>query len=433
MALGVAAMAAACLAFSSCTHEHRWGEWLVVQEGTCTTRAIENRVCLDDRSHVEERSTFFHHEYGENDVCTLCGGERVSDGLALELAKDGTYRVAGIGECRDAIVYIPREYDGVAVTAVKNGAFMGNLFLQSINIPDSVVRIGDSAFSGCAYLENVSFGENVAEIGTSAFNGCLSLQSVSLPEGLQTLGRRAFFECSSLLNAYLGGCQDVSDKAFMKCGKLQSVSFGKDVCSIGVEAFADCSELLSVPFGEQLQTIGESAFRKCGKLTKIVFPQTIVKIGGYAFRECVSLKEVQIPASLKNIPLAAFMDCAALESVTIAEGVESVGGDAFRGCEKLTFLHLPTSIKLLGERAFSECIGLQSMIIGDVQLLTADVFEKCQALETVFFHGTKEEWDSNLLSSMSTLETVVSFYYSEEEPMAEEECWRFVDGVPTLW
>lgn len=81
----------------------------------------------------------------------------LSNGLAFASNRDGTCRVVGIGTCIDACVVIP-EYapSGERVVAVESGAFFGCATVTAIQIPASVLEIGDLAFSACKNLMYIS-------------------------------------------------------------------------------------------------------------------------------------------------------------------------------------------------------------------------------------------------------------------------------------
>ena len=52
---------------------------------------------------------------------------------------------------------------------------MGCFLLESINIPDKVLNIGDYAFKGRRRLTSIVIPESVIWIGDEAFEGCDNL------------------------------------------------------------------------------------------------------------------------------------------------------------------------------------------------------------------------------------------------------------------
>ena len=74
--------------------------------------------------------------------------------------------------------------------------------INSISLPNGLVRIGSGAFSGCTSLLGFSINGNVASIGANAFRGCKSLVSLVIPASVAKLGDGAFRNCSSLNAVY---------------------------------------------------------------------------------------------------------------------------------------------------------------------------------------------------------------------------------------
>ncbi len=79
------------------------------------------------------------------------------------------------------------------VTAIEEYAFYGSA-IKSIDIPETVTKIGNNAFEYCRKLKKVSFKgkKGVAKIPENCFRSCYSLQTLSLPSGVRTIERCAF-------------------------------------------------------------------------------------------------------------------------------------------------------------------------------------------------------------------------------------------------
>lgn len=50
--------------------------------------------------------------------------------------------------------------------------------MESIDIPNSVTKIGSGAFYGCSSLESIDIPNSVTEIGYGAFSGCCALKNI---------------------------------------------------------------------------------------------------------------------------------------------------------------------------------------------------------------------------------------------------------------
>ena len=83
------------------------------------------------------------------------------------------------------------------VKVIAKNAFLYCLFLENINIPNSVISIGSNAFKGCWSLESINIPDSVTSIGEGAFTGCNSLHSIviSYLTQLAAIRRRSLNFC----------------------------------------------------------------------------------------------------------------------------------------------------------------------------------------------------------------------------------------------
>jgi hypothetical protein len=87
-------------------------------------------------------------------------------------------------------VVIPSKINDVAVTSIKNGAFI-YLSITSVLIPDTVINIGASAFS-YNILTEVVIPSSVKNIEAYAFSHN-SLTEVKIPSSVKNIENHAFF------------------------------------------------------------------------------------------------------------------------------------------------------------------------------------------------------------------------------------------------
>lgn len=86
------------------------------------------------------------------------------------------------------------------LTSYIGGAFGSCKNIKRVDIPESVIIIGEKAFMSCTNLETVSFGQNskLQTIGDGAFAGCTSLKEIEIPASITVLYLSAFSECDNL-------------------------------------------------------------------------------------------------------------------------------------------------------------------------------------------------------------------------------------------
>lgn len=78
------------------------------------------------------------------------------------------------------------------VTEIAANAFSGgNLKLNQVVLPPTIIKIGVQAFAMCLRLNKINFPEGLQEIGEMAF-ASTKLQSLALPQSLLSVGPKAF-------------------------------------------------------------------------------------------------------------------------------------------------------------------------------------------------------------------------------------------------
>ncbi|MEI6602257.1 MAG: leucine-rich repeat protein [Clostridia bacterium] len=188
------------------------------------------------------------------------------------------------------VVSIPDVIETFPVVSIGDSAFLDNLDITGVVIPDSVKTIEADAFSGCMLLETVQFGGGLLSIGENAFANCSVLKSVVIPN---------------------------------------------TVTNLGIGAFNACSELSTVTIGISVASIGESTFLECTSLKTVTIPASVKEIGSMAFGACTGLTTIELGTGITSIGELAFASCILLTVVTIPENVSNIGAGAFSGCEKL--------------------------------------------------------------------------------------------------
>ena len=323
----------------------------------------------------------------------------------------------------------PEDLDGVysirkGVKVIAKNAFLHCLYLDNINIPNSVISIGSNAFKGCWSLKSINISESVTCIEDYAFAYCNSLKSINMPESVTTIGKGAFCNCNSLKSINIPeSVTSIGEYAFSHCNSLTSINIPDGVTTIKDYTFAFCTSLQSITIPSSVVTIGDNPFIGChadlhnkskafvyednvlfnkdkttiisyrSKETSYIIPDSVTSIGTQAFRGNESLKNIIIPNSVTSIGTYAFALCTSLKSITIPSSVVAIDGNPFCGChadvfnESKAFLYeenvlfnkdkttlisyraketnytIPTSVTRIGKNAFGRCETLKSITI----------------------------------------------------------------------
>ncbi len=253
----------------------------------------------------------------------------------LEIGKLGSLP-SGFMKDFQTVTFTVSESD---VTKIEEDTFRGCARLKKLNLPNTVVelgdyaladtlietfdvsvltKIGDYAFNNCANLKTVNLGKNtrLTSIGDGAFSGCKSIIEITFPKNITKISKELFKDCESLKNF-----------------KFET---GTKVTEFGARAFAGCKALQTIEVPTAIKYFSTSLFEGCLSLNRIDFPVFLAGIGERAFADCKSLSTVEFEDTLISIiEKEAFVNSGLL-SVTIPTNVKTIGRGAFAGCKSLS-------------------------------------------------------------------------------------------------
>ena len=193
--------------------------------------------------------------------------------------KEGTVSVS------DAFAY--REYD----TEYYNGVITG------ITLPSTLRILGTDCFIGAA-ISTIELPESLEKIGALAFAGCSKLRRVTIPQKVKHIGKGAF-EGTGLIRVnynatdattynewdeYLHNIHDISEgygSPFPQ--SVTRVIIGEGVKTIPPYLFEGCENLVRVQMASTVETIGERAFECGNNLEYLDLPSALKSIGDDAF------------------------------------------------------------------------------------------------------------------------------------------------------
>lgn len=129
------------------------------------------------------------------------------------------------------------------------GAFQDQRQLLRIEIPNTILKIGNGAFIDCLRLKEVILPETIKSFGLAVFAGCFSLKKVNIPSNFAYIPTATFADCSL----------------------LENIEIGNNIKKIGSRAFANCLSLKNIIIPESVEVIKENAFINCPSLSKGIF------------------------------------------------------------------------------------------------------------------------------------------------------------------
>ena len=129
-------------------------------------------------------------------------------------------------------------------------AFRGS-DIASVEMPNTVKRLGVHAFADCKNLKNVTLSSSLTLIPMGAFSGCEALEELQVPASVKKIADLAF-EASGLKEMELPmGVEMVGAGAFFNCQQLEKLAFPNSLKRLGVCCFLYCNKLKSLTLPDQ--------------------------------------------------------------------------------------------------------------------------------------------------------------------------------------
>ena len=165
-------------------------------------------------------------------------------------------------------------------------------------------------------------------------------------------------------------------------------------------AFNGCVGLTEIEIPEGIERLQYFVFRDCTNLTSLHIPSTVVKIGRNPVSGCTALTELTVDENnsvyrsegncvIERETNRVIMGCT---NSVIPEGVQVVGDISFEE-SMLTEVVIPNTVTAIEQYAFRFNKELKTIEIPtSVTTIGERAFEGCDALATVYYGGTAEQW-----------------------------------------
>ena len=356
---------------------------VIIPEGveTISSYAFSKLTALTE---VVFPSTLKYIEYGAFAGCTNLKKLTFNNGNNIVTINQFAFEGCNITGTLD----LPSAY------VISDRAFAGNVNLESVKLPKTLMTIGANAFAGCASLKEVNISADKVKFGEYAFTGCTSLESFELKTSVVPTGM--FYGCTKLTNVIIGKDVNAIYEYAFRDTSVATFQIDKDntsfqVKNAGYVLSADGKTLVAVApnvkgtftsanvDGANITAIGRGAFSHTGLslnyLSGVVL-ENVTSVGAYAF----AVEKVRYdsygnlagitPGRLNNVQLGeltyigeyGFCGVGLTALPNIAADAQ-IGKFAF-AYSALTEVNIPNGMTI-SEGMFADCASLTTVVIGD--------------------------------------------------------------------
>lgn len=378
--------------------------------------------------------------------------------------RDGTVCIAGDVFKEHAItsVQLPD-----SLQKIGNSAFQSCKELKEITFPEGLTTIDDLAFYYCTQLENTVLPENLKFLGNSAFYACASLTEITVPEGITWMSG-TFANCYSLHTLNLPNSLTYMSGVVEECRSLETLHLPAKLADISGEwpsklktittafgsvryvsedgilydtqdnsiLFVNASITGNVTVRDGITKIGEGAFKSRKGLTSVTLPESCTVIDSYAFENCTALTDINFPEKLELIGRNAFYN-SGITSLKLSQPGLHVGSFAFTDCHQLKSVEITSTDFDLMEWAFARCENLETVILPpQVFRMEGGCFTECTSLTTVVLpknitdvHGFK---GCTSLKTIEIPDSVTRIDYNAFSECKSLESIHLPDGVTNI-
>lgn len=309
---------------------------------------------------------------------------------------------------------------------IPDNAFPECSNLKKINLPESIVSIGEGAFVQTG-LETVVIPSKVTALSSGVLQKCPNLKAVTVKGSVTTIASYAFndsHQLESIVFNDLSKLDGIDIRAFSNCRKLRELdlSGAAKLKAIQMQAFENCESLVSLHLPSCVQSIGNYAFSNCVNLEINAFPSELRSIGKFAFLNNLRLSKIEISATLESIEAGAFSNCpevkevivddnnpffvldegvlmnaegtrivfvvtsAPIRHLVIPDGIARIDDYACAGLQSLESVKLPREVKEIGSYAFAGCPKLTTLDLSSasrLRIIYGSAFADCNSLSEI--------------------------------------------------
>ena len=211
---------------------------------------------------------------------------------------------------------------------------------QSINVKEGTIVIAINAFTNNGKkLKSIVLPEGLKIIGSSAFSSLYSLSQINIPSSVISIGNNAF-----------GATDLYENQSNWENGGFYIDNWLLAVDNVKMTEFSVKEGTVGVSDGKSDTSLFPT---KATSISSLTLPSTLKYIGNRSFAR-LKITSLELPETLETMKEGAFMNCAFLESVNLEDckNLKSIGNQAFSNCA-IKEITIPSNVLEMGELIFN--------------------------------------------------------------------------------
>ncbi len=426
-----------CNKQKKCT-THKYGDWIVDSQPTCTTDGIKHRICsecgykvdatIEKTGHtvivdVAVEPTCAHIGLTSGSHCETCGAVISAQEVLPALEHNEVVDLAVAPTCTENGLTEGTHCDrcGEVLIAQQDIEMLDHTIVKDNAVEPTCTHAGLTEGYHCSVCGRIivhqqiinalghTFDENChCSICDETIDG-FTFDLVIYADGHFVNEENSCVYCgaTNVIDNFVFD-EENATYAFRYSGTKTALTSpatykGIAVTSIGQAAFSDMpNPLLELDLVDSITTIGKLAFSR-SNLRAVTIGHNVVKIGEMAFYGCNVLETIVVVD--EHSKYHSFGNCLIeTETKTLIAGCKSsiipvdgsvtkIGESAFAYISSLTSISIPEGVTEIDDAVFDHCSRLTSVVLpNSLTKIGTHGFFCCSALTDIYYNGTQEEW-----------------------------------------
>lgn len=198
-------------------------------------------------------------------------------------------------------------------------------------------------------------------------------------------------------------------------GQIRQLVIQNGVTQLGETAFGDCTNMVSATIPEGITKLPLQFFCNCASLTNITFPSSLKRLDNESLWN-IGDRDFVVPASVTEVE-GHFYGGMSGEPYRIHVDQENPSFTTVNGvmfskdlktlvqfpCDDRVEYTVPAGTKIIREHAFMYNVTLQTVTFpASVKAIQPWSFQSLSSLKTIYYIGTREQWDKIVNKSIMT-------------------------------